>query len=294
MKIEDGFKGQRSIVLPKAIIDRTKENALYKTLHVTDIGYYPHAIGHYRKRNASLGQYILIYCVKGCGWYKLNGKTYQVNKNQYFILPPFQEHIYAADEMEPWTIYWLHFTGVLAKTLTLDTDAPLFFNTTIRSRIGDRMDLFEEIIHSLEMGYSKENLIYSTTVLIHFLGSIKYIGQYQNVKIKDEKTIDIVDETIHFMKENIERKLSLSEIANHVGYSISYFSTLFSNRTGFPITVYFNQLKIQKACQLLDMSNMKIKQVAYKVGIDDCYYFSRLFHQIIGMSPSEYKRQKKG
>ena len=68
----------------------------------------------------------------------------------------------------------------------------------------------------------------------------------------DSSLKDIVDIAIHFMKENIEKRLSLEEIARSTGYSPSYFSVLFSQRTGYPPLTYFNQLKIQKACQLLD------------------------------------------
>ena len=50
----------------------------------------------------------------------------------------------------------------------------------------------------------------------------------------------------------------------------------------------------QKACQFLDFTDMKVNQVCYRVGIEDAYYFSRLFSQIMGMSPREYKKVKKG
>lgn len=96
------------------------------------------------------------------------------------------------------------------------------------------------------------------------------------------------------MKENIEKRLTLDEIARHVGYSTSHFLTLFNKRTGYSPLAYFNQLKIQQACQLLDFSNMKINQICYKIGIEDTYYFSRLFRKIMGMSPRQYKSMRKG
>lgn len=58
--------------------------------------------------------------------------------------------------------------------------------------------------------------------------------------------------------------------------------------------MYFNMLKIQQACALLDFTEIKINQVCYKVGIEDPYYFSRLFNKIMGMPPKEYKKLKKG
>ena len=58
--------------------------------------------------------------------------------------------------------------------------------------------------------------------------------------------------------------------------------------------MYANQLRINKACSLLDFTDLHINQICYRVGITDPYYFSRLFSRIMGMSPSAYRRVKKG
>ena len=96
------------------------------------------------------------------------------------------------------------------------------------------------------------------------------------------------------MKENLEKRLTLADLAAHTGYSPSHFSVLFSKRTGYAPLTYFNQLKIQQACQLLDFTDMKINQICFKIGIEDTYYFSRLFSKVMGIPPREYKKQKKG
>src|SRR5678815_3197002 len=64
----EGFKGQRAIVIPAKILAHHFDNhPIVKQLYVTDIGYYPNALYHYRKRIHGVNQYILIYCVKGSG-----------------------------------------------------------------------------------------------------------------------------------------------------------------------------------------------------------------------------------
>lgn len=89
------------------------------------------------------------------------------------------------------------------------------------------------------------------------------------------------------------KHLSLQDIADQIGYSPSHFSLLFKKKTGHSPLTYFNLLKIQQSCQLLDTTDMKINQICYKIGIEDTYYFSRLFSKIMGMSPREYRKSKK-
>lgn len=291
---QDGFSGQRALVLPLQIIQDCKREPLYAALYITDIGYYPDARNHFRERTESIPQYVFIYCVEGRGWFSIQGKTCKVVKNQFFILPAGVPHAYGADEDEPWTIYWIHYSGSLAQAYSANLYEPKDIPPHVNSRISERIALFEEIFRILGMGYSKENLLYSSSVFHCFLGSLRFIRQYRQQQHTEIAQLDVIDAAIHFIKENIEKKITISELAHHVGYSPSHFVALFCARVGYSPIAYFNQLKIQRACQLLDLTDMKVNQVCYKVGIKDCYYFSRLFRKEMGISPSAYKRLKKG
>ena len=294
IKRKDGFNGERALVLPNSIIKELEQDVFASILHITDIGYYPKAWHHFRERTEPINQYVFIYCIEGEGWYKINNQEHKVSANQYFIIPAEVSHVYGANENNPWTIYWIHFKGKLAGEFARQATTPIDIKPGINSRISNRINLFEEIFHTLEMGYSRENLLYACSIFYHYLGTLRYMQQYRNVASENTEKIDLITAAIHYMKENIEKKLTLQEIAEHIGYSPSHLSVLFNQRTGYPPLAYFNQLKIQSACQLLDFTDMKINQICYKVGIEDCYYFSRLFHKVMGMSPMTYRKMKKG
>lgn len=294
---KDGFQGEQALVLPPAIIQRMKTEQSTSLLYITDIGYYPQAYNHFRERKTPIDQYVLIYCAEGKGWFSLEGQRYAVGANQYFILPACRPHAYGADEKKPWTIYWIHFGGSLASVYCTH---PICRLTEVKpgmhSRISYRTELFEEIFRMLKMGYSLENLSYASSVFHHYLGSLRYLQQYREAASEGTLTggDDPVNEAIHYMKENLDKKLSLADLARYTGYSSSYFSNLFLKQTGYAPLNYFNQIKIQKACQLLDFTDLKVNQICYKIGMADPYYFSRLFTKTMGVSPREYKKIKKG
>lgn len=293
-KQKDGFFGERAITLPEPIMREMNTDPLYAALHITHIGYFPHASNHFREREEPISQHIFIYCVEGSGWFSINEKRYNVRKNQYFIIPPFQPHAYGSSITHPWTIYWIHYSGLIAKRYSPDSEGPQNLLPETNSRINERIDLFEEMFQTLDFGYSKENLLYSTSILHHFMASLKYLRQFRGRRCIESELTDMIDMAIHFMKENLEKKITVPDIAKHVGYSSSHFVAIFNNRVGYSPIAYLNQLKMQRACQLLDLTDLKVYQISYKVGINDCYYFSRLFHKEIGITPLAYRKQKKG
>lgn len=289
---KEGFKGQRTIVVPEFILNEIKKEALNQSLYITDIGYYPNAREHYRIRKEGSSQNILLYCVSGEGWISIDGKRVVVKANQYFIIPQKTAHSYGSNKHTPWTIYWVHFAG---------TNASLFANTineagSIRpsdiSRINERNLLFEEMIQNLEMGFSIDNITYANVCLLHYLSSFRYLSQYR--QIQKEKEMDMVERSIRFMRENISQTISLEELAQNVDLSKSHFSMAFKTKTGRTPLDYLIHLKIQKACQLLDNTNLKINEISVKVGYEDPYYFSRLFKKIMDTSPIIYRKLLKG
>lgn len=292
MKIKDGFTGERSIVLPKLILDMMKDDPLLSTLHITDIGYYPHASHHFRERHSPIGQYVFIYCVDGHGYFSINGRHHDISPNQYFILPPDNPHSYGADDNDPWTIYWIHFGGSLAPHYAIGASLPCSVDPGRHSRIENRINLFEEIFKTISAGFNMENMHYAMSLFHHYLGSLRYLQQYRDANSSDNEA-DIVDATLHFLAENIERHLSVDEIAAYAGLSASHLSTLFRQRTGHSLMSYFNLLKVRRACDLIDHTSMKLNQICYKLGIADPYYFSRMFTKIMGMSPRAYRNRTK-
>lgn len=96
--------------------------------------------------------------------------------------------------------------------------------------------------------------------------------------------------------ENIDKKLSLNDVANHVNMSPSYFSSFFKKETGQNFIQFSNTTKIEKACEYLQSGQYRINEIALMLGFENAYYFSKVFRRHQGMSPSQFqnKHHKKG
>lgn len=93
-----------------------------------------------------------------------------------------------------------------------------------------------------------------------------------------------------YIKEHLTEDLSLKLVADKVGVSTAYLSTLFSQYLGCGFIDYLNKTRIEYACNYMQDGGMKIYEIAFQAGFHDEKYFSRVFKKVTGQSPSEYRR----
>ncbi|WP_201747897.1 AraC family transcriptional regulator [Chitinophaga vietnamensis] len=287
---KEGFQGQKAIVIPRNILNsKCAREAVTTPLYITDIGYYPKARFHFRKRIHGADQHILIYCHEGKGSISIKKETYAVAAGDCLLIPRKWPHEYAADDNDPWTIYWAHFTGHTADALVSMAQQQHNGPRIFLPHASDRIDLFNHIYAQLEKGYRNENLYYANMSFWYFLASCIFPGIYHPEK--SDLRHNAIDQAIQYMKAHLHQMLTLQQMATAVNLSPSHFSYLFKTDTGFPPIEYFNHLKMQKACQYLLFTNLRIKEVAAQLGIEDPYYFSRLFNKVMGLSPNQYREK---
>ncbi|MGL5433887.1 MAG: helix-turn-helix domain-containing protein [Lachnospiraceae bacterium] len=100
----------------------------------------------------------------------------------------------------------------------------------------------------------------------------------------------VVGNAISFIYSALNMNLSLSIVAKEVGVNANYLSSIFKMEVGMSITKFINCKRMEQAAELLLTDDTKISDVAIQVGIDDVNYFSKLFKQFYGKTPSKYKQ----
>lgn len=93
-----------------------------------------------------------------------------------------------------------------------------------------------------------------------------------------------------FIQQNMDRRITLSMLAQNVNMSENYISRLFKAETGNNIITYINQLKMEHARLLLEDKNLSVRDIALALGFDEPSYFNKLFIRFFGLSPTGYRK----
>ncbi len=288
-KIELGFEGERFLYIPNPCVSEMENSPLTNDLYLYSLGYFSRAAHHYIRRPDGCNEYLFIYCTGGCGWVELYGVKMKLGTNQFIILPPNIAHCYWADESSPWTIYWIHFRGSKASCFSQGFDSPTTIEPSAQSRIEERLDMFDEMFSVLNESLSLSHLHYANLCLAHFLGSFLYRDIYCSKFRRKEYSENVMKRVIHYMNDNLECRLTMKDLSSFSGYSDSYLYRKFKKETGYAPMDYYIRQKIKKACKLLIQTDMKINQIACKLGFREPQYFSRTFTHVMGLSAKEYR-----
>ena len=108
---------------------------------------------------------------------------------------------------------------------------------------------------------------------------------------KQDYRLRVVTKVQRYIDDNIGKKLLLSEVASIYGFSQNYLSTLFSRYGGCNFVEYTTKAKISAAKKLMAGGELKINEIADRLGFESAFYFSKVFKKIEGISPREYIQQ---
>ena len=99
---------------------------------------------------------------------------------------------------------------------------------------------------------------------------------------------DYINELVDYINSHITERLSLEQLASRLHLSKEYCSMLFKRETGKTLIGYINERKLEVAKSLISGEHMSLHEISDYLGYNDYNYFSRIFKQYTGISPSEY------
>ncbi|MDF2963256.1 MAG: two component transcriptional regulator, AraC family [Paenibacillus sp.] len=109
----------------------------------------------------------------------------------------------------------------------------------------------------------------------------------EGVKVLTKRT-EVLD-ACQYVSLNLTKKISLDEVAEHLYMNPSYFSRLFKKETGETFIEYVNRMKVDRAKELLDQTNLSVAKIGEALGYDNHSYFIKMFKTIANVTPVEYR-----
>jgi AraC-like DNA-binding protein len=259
----------------------------------TEIGpntpYPPHKDGHPNPFKSvavgrTLNEYQIIYITKGRGIFETNGQSHVVVPGSIMIVFPGVRHFYKPDFDVGWTEYWVGFKGPYADTLRekgfLSPEKPFY-------EVGLQNSLLSAYGQVFELVQSQQPL-YQIRASSHVLTLIAEILAYERKTVQYSHSEQLVEKAKFIMEENIYGEINLNGISGTLSVSTSHLNDVFKSYTSMTPYQYFISIKIHKAKDLLEHGDLAIKEVAFRLGFSDQYYFSRLFKNKTGISPSQW------
>jgi AraC-like DNA-binding protein len=255
------------------------------------VEYPPHKNAHPAIfRNVSEGRTLpifhIIYITRGRGVFKAEGRSYMVEPGSVFFLPPGLKHQYRPVFEAGWHEYWVGFQG---KNFSKLLEEGILSREYVFSETG----LHDSMIATFNMIINEVKTQAPLFQLKACAGIFSLIAEIlTRNRRKDQITNNqrIVEKAKSLMEANVSGIINLSDISEQIGISTSRFHEIFKTYTSMTPYQYYMELKIKKAADLLEQKNVSVKEVAYSLGFEDQYYFSRFFKKKIGVAPSSWRK----
>ncbi len=237
---------------------------------------------------ASKPHYLIHYVLDGRGLFRFHDKEYRLEAGYGFLIQPNELAFYQADEKEPWSYLWVGFGGSRAgeylNAMGLSARHPVF----ACDRDQELYDIVRDMMEHNTFGMADDlrrngQLGVFLSILAQSAGVVE--------KNEEDKGNQYVRKAVLFIQSNYCNPIKVTDVADYVCINRSYLYTLFQKLLGMSPQRFLTTFRITKARELLDSTSYPIESIALSCGYSDALVFTKAFHAMEGMSPSQYRKQ---
>lgn len=254
--------------------------------------------------------YELLYIAKGRCYIKLGENEYNAKTGDLFFIKPGIRHAIKSEGEErlhqPHIHFDLHYDSnsskvyiPVAKDQDVHSDSYLLrpdvttknlLNIREYYRFPDESVVFNlmQSIIGLQNSVLSSSIIRKNAYLLELLSLL--VSASDGKVLPADYNDELFERTNNVIESNYNRPLSLTEIANQIGYSKNYFTHIYKEKFGKTPKQYYEEVKLNKAMSYLQNANISVTEISYTLGFDSIHEFSRFFKRKTGLSPSEWRK----
>jgi len=243
----------------------------------------------------------ISFIISGTGKFYANGVAYPVKEGDIFICAQGQEHFIVTDPDSTLRFVYL---GFMFNDKVRDREDLMklkaFYDAAENPIAMDSVDLVMPFMRLVDEFYNKpafhQEMIEAYMVqliLLTYRAFQTEIAPFYKPKISENSVGFTVYSVICYVDNHIFDLKDIRSISEALGYSYSYLSHLFRNKTGMTLQKYINYKKVEKSLELLKYGNFSVTHVAQRLKYETVQSFSKAFRRTMGFPPSEYVKKQR-
>lgn len=245
----------------------SRKNYNYNAYIYTDTCYHSHFHGNYE----------LIFVMEGEPKVTLGGEEYSLQAGDYFLISPYTVHGFTTDHARVWV-------GVFS-----DEYVTSFAASHAQTQFSHfQCDEDTTALLKKQLFFEGRPDHYLCMALLYTVCN----ACIQNaVPLQIRSDANLIREIINYVSQNLDNDLTLNDLAAHLGYEYHYFSAVFHRCFGIHFKKFLNLYRIEQACSLLQKDDRDVTEICRACGFSGLRNFNRVFKEISGMTPTEYRRK---
>ncbi len=142
-------------------------------------------------------------------------------------------------------------------------------------------------IQSLRSPLSYANINAYEHALVNWLEA--FIEKLQ-IQLDEYKNKQKMEEALEYVRENYNKDFNMAVVSNKVSMNYSLFSIGFKEYTGTNFVNYLKQIRMEKAKEYLESTELRVAEISQSVGYENEKHFMKTFKALYGVSPTEYRK----
>ncbi|HOJ09370.1 MAG TPA: AraC family transcriptional regulator [Clostridiales bacterium] len=229
----------------------------------------------------------LYFICDGEGWLKVGVKEYYPQPGQLFFMPAGIKQSYSTISTNTFTKYWCHFTAKIGDINFFDIiKTPLFIDV---ENCNTLETLFKKLIGHYE-GRGTASPLYAQAALMEIVAYFLESIPEDKIYLSSSSSIEKLSKILEYIESNITEDITIDQLAKMASFHPNYFIRFFKKNTGTSPAHYINKVKMDKAKNLLGITDLSVTSIGEAIGFSDVYHFSKIFKNYTGFSPTEYRK----
>lgn len=239
---------------------------------------------------------------RGQGHYIINGKKYEIEKGDVFVINNRESHM--AVHGEDFRLGVIVFDiNLLWRNKGISSFLTPFFSrkedfshkiSVENSYCREMKEIFEKIrceFEGKEKGWQmavESQLMYLLTLIYR---CYDYMKELETSNDNFQKMYARISVVLEYLSHNFKEEIRLDDLADKVSLSRHYLCKCFKAVTGKTIFEYVEQMRVQYSCYLLKTTDESVTDIGMMSGFNSVSYYNRIFKKIIGITPGQYRKE---